>query len=64
MYFLEKLNYINSFFCKSHTWLQIFYFHWIFAPWKRIMGAEKYYLDLFKKLLIKNIKYVTAFVNK
>ena len=51
MYFLVKLNYINSFFAKVIHDYSFCTFIEFFAPWKRIMDAKKYYLDLIKKLL-------------
>ena len=60
MYILEELNYINSFLQKSYNHRRFSTFIEFLAPWKRIIHAKKHYLDLFKKLLIKNIQYVTA----
>ena len=52
MNYLEKLNYINSFLQKSYM-ITVCTFIEFVAPWKQIMDAKKYYLDLFKKLLKK-----------
>ena len=64
MYFLEKLNYINSFLQKSHMITDVLLSFNFFSLESELCMRKNITWICLKMLLIKNIQYVAAFVDK